>query len=965
MTSRSTGARVCISTREKPARSVRCRRTGLGAVGALAVFWSLATTGVPLLAASQVLSNGWFVVEVNPTAGGVTSLRRAADPDRVQFIRAREALGAATVRWRVGRETWQAGVLPVLPAGSPIPGMTVTNQFELAGDALAWRILFRNIGSAPVEIGELGLPLLMNTDYEWNHLETFQRRLFKHAFIAGQGSFLYWLPVKGSGSFLVMQPVGETSLEYFTSTGADYAFGRERYSVFVLSKTAAETNPRGSWRQPQTSRVLKPGEEFSCAFAFRWADSYAGVRDLLYRNNGFDIQAVPGLVVPRDLSALIAVRAQQQIRGIEPEFAADTAIKRLGRRGTDTQIYRIRFSRLGENLLTVRGRDGRTVPIEFFVTEPLETLIRKRSAFIVRNQQHRDPARWYNGLFSLWDRRLTPGQNLLGPDNPGGEPLYAVSGSDDPSNGKCLLLAEKNVACPEAAEIEALEYFIQNFVWGKQQRTDQETLYPYGIYGSDSWRQNRFADRDSLEKGISRPGGPSACRMWRTFDYATYFALYYEMYRIARQRPDLVKYLDAAGYLERAYGTAQAYFDVPAHIRMEGGWSFTGWVYWQYTVGNFHEKYLLPLIAALEAEGQQTKADWLRGEWEKKVKYFIYDNPWPFASEMPIDSTAYESTYAAARYALEHGLRPDTNLWHDRNLDKWYSHPAIDPNRHREFLIRQHEANLACRGVLEMNYWSLGSDFRGCGSASYTLSYMSQMGGWAVLDQALRFDPEPAPGLRLGYASLLSSWALLNSGEARSNFGFWTPGAMHDGAMSWGFQPRRVGDEWNPAMRDLPRGAWPVCGEADHGLVAGIEAACTILCEDPVFGLVALGGEVTGQGRRIGVIPRDGVRQRFHALLGSKRLHLALDRDGFCSEKTVAVARDFSRLEFVVENRGGKLHTSCLTAEGLPEGDYQLQFGARTRLVSVSAGRAASFPIEVGDAPQTAVTIGKKSAAKT
>lgn len=59
---------------------------------------------------------------------------------------------------------------------------------------------------------------------------------------------------------------------------------------------------------------------------------------------------------------------------------------------------------------------------------------------------------------------------------------------------------------------------------------------------------------------------------------------------------------------------------------------FTGWVYWQYTVGNFHEKYL------------------------------IYDNPWPFASEMPIDSTAYESTYAAACYALDRGLQPDRNL---------------------------------------------------------------------------------------------------------------------------------------------------------------------------------------------------------------------------------------------------------------------------------------------------------------
>jgi len=275
--------------------------------------------------------------------------------------------------------------------------------------------------------------------------------------------------------------------------------------------------------------------------------------------------------------------------------------------------------------------------------------------------------------------------------------------------------------------------------------------------------------------------------MWRTFDYTTYFALYFNLYRIAKQRPDLVHDLDAAGYLDRAFSTARAYFEVPAAIRMEGGWSFTGWVYWQYTVGNFHEKYLLPLIAALEDEGRQADADALRGEWEKKVKYFIYDGVYAFASEMPVDSTAYESTYAAAKYALEHGLKPDTKLWFDRNRQTWFSHPVIEPKRHEEFLRLQHMANLACRGVLETNYWSLGSDFRGCGSASYTLSYMSQMGGWAVLDHALHYDPDPADHLRLGYASLLSSWALMNTGDAASGYGFWTPGAKHDGTAGWGF----------------------------------------------------------------------------------------------------------------------------------------------------------------------------------
>ena len=55
------------------------------------------------------------------------------------------------------------------------------------------------------------------------------------------------------------------------------------------------------------------------------------------------------------------------------------------------------------------------MPLEWFVTEPLETLIKKRAAFIVRNQQHRDPDKWYDGLFSLWDRRRPEGAACSAP----------------------------------------------------------------------------------------------------------------------------------------------------------------------------------------------------------------------------------------------------------------------------------------------------------------------------------------------------------------------------------------------------------------------------------------------------------------------------------------------------------------------------------------------------------------------
>ena len=909
-------------------------------LGALVWLWSLPVgAGQPSSSTEDMSPESLFVVTREPQTGFIASLCHAGDADAVEYIRPGATLGPVRLRVRSKAENAWREVDPVRK------DVELRSVLQSTGDCLRWDITAKNTTAMPLEIGDLALPLPMNTDYVWDHEETFARRVFRHAFISGHGSFLYWLPVKGTGPFLVMIPEDGAHLEFFTAESMDYAFGKEEFTVFIHSKAASEQDSRGTWRQPHTSRKLQPGEKIRYAFSLHWADSYEAVRDILHRNRGVDVQVAPGMVIPRDLESRFALHTLHKIDNIEAEFPQETTIEPLGTVGADRHVFRVKFNRLGENLLTVRYGGRRSLTLEFFVTEPLETLLKKRAAFIVKNQQHRDAAKWYDGLYSLWDRRQEAGRNLLGPDHLAGQHPYAVSGSDDPSNSKCLLVAEKNVAYPDADEITSLEYFLKHFVWGKQQRTDAEQPYPYGIYGSDSWQQNRFTDRDPLEEGVSRPGGPSACRMWRTFDYTTYFALYFNMYRIAKQRPDLVKELRAAEYLERAYGTALAYFEVPASIRMDGGWSFTGWVYWQYKVGNFHEKYLLPLIAALEAEGQQAKADRLRAEWEKKVKYFIYDNPWPFASEMPIDSTAYESTYVAGKYALERVLAPDTNLWYDRNLKRWFSHPVIDAQRHADFLLRQHWANLACRGVLEANYWSLGSDFRGCGSASYTLSYMSQMGGWAVLDYALRYDPEPTANLRLGYASLLSSWALLNAGDARSDYGFWTPGPQHDGAMSWGFQPRRVGSEWNPAARDLPRGAWPVCGEADHGLVAGIEATCTVLFDDPVFGLFAYGGEVRNTDSQIHVIPRDGVRQRFHVVLGQRRLHVSLNRDGFAREQPVTLHRGLQQLAFMLESRAPQEHETELTIEGLPPGTYTLTVGDNTHRVRMKDAKPMTLPI--------------------
>ncbi|NQT85902.1 hypothetical protein HQ560_04010 [bacterium] len=880
---------------------------------------------------------GPFAFVLSPE--GLTSLKHIGHPRGPEFIAPGQTLGPVRVRYRADDGPW-------LDAEPDAP-LAVEQRFEVNGAALVWTLDLHNRSDRPLEVGDVAMPLPMHTLYpkvtdDDAKEEIFTRRVFRHALIAGHGSFVYWLPVGGVGPHLVMIPQEDAKLEYFTEERSSYAHGGSEYSVFIHSAATGAEEARGTWRQKHTSLELAPYAFARRRFAFRWAEDADGVRDVLVRSGGFDVHVAPGMVVPEDLEALIAVRTRNAIDALVPEFADETHVERLPQKDSDIHCFRVRFERLGENRLTLRSSGGREMALEFFVTQPLETLVKKRAAFIAGKQQHRDPDKWYDGLFSLWDTRLPEGQNLLGPDNLGGQHPYAVSGSDDPSNSKCIYLAEKNVAYPDPAEIAALEYFIDHFVWGKHQRTDAEAPYPYGIYGSEDWRENRSTDRDPLEEHTSRPGGPSQCRMWRSFDYTTYFALYYNMYRIARQVPSL----DAERYLDRAAGTARAFFDVPYNIRMDGGWGFNGWTDWAYTIGNFHEKYLLGILDALEAEGRREEADALRAEWEKKVKYFLYDDAYPFISEMPVDSTAYESTYAVARYALTHGLEPDKDLWQDKNSGKSYSHPDIDPVVHEDFLRRQLQANLACRGWLEAGYSQLGSDFRGCGSSFYTLSYMSQMGGWAILDQALRFEANPAPLVRLGVASLLSSWALVNAGQT---------GGLHDGAAGWGFMPQKFACDWNPATQGIPRGAWPVDGEIDHGLAAYVETASTVVLDDPLFGLIALCGELTAAGDTIHVIPRDGIRQRLHVLLGDTRLSLTLDSDGFARDRPIILAADLSTVAIPLESRSPEEHTTRLTVAGLPDGPYAVLADGRKLdtlegkgVVDVPAAAAVTIRRETG-----------------
>ena len=792
-------------------------------------------------------------------------------------------------------------------SGSGKP-LKMSQVYKLYEDGAELDIKIESTSSSRVTIGDLALslPWRRPTGEEPDYI--FEQCFTKHHYISGDGSFIFFTKPSGEAPYMVILPKERTSLEYFDNS-------REGYNAYICSEFSGNQVEDGTWRQEHTSITLDPeqgqGAVIEFGFKFRWAESWDDLRQILYEEGLFDIRVVPGMTLPSDLKAQFSLHTMNRIDSITSEYPELTDIEFIGEKLPGHKVYEVSFGKLGENMLTVHYDGGRQTYLEFFSTEPVETLIKKRASFLVNSQQHRDTTKWYDGLFSVYDMKNSI---LRGPDNTDGFDGWwgYVLACDDPGLSKAPFLASKNVYYPDDKEIKALEYYLENFVWDGLQRTDTDDPFPYGIYGVPNWKEAR--EWKPREPDTT---GREILHVWRSYDYPHIAMLYYHMYQIAKMYPEKVNYLDADAYLERAWQTAKAYFLYPYQILP---------YYDTYKWGCYNELVFENIIADLEQLGRTEEAAWLREEYEKKVKYFVYDDKYPFRSEYAIDRTAFESSYAFAKYGTLNTINPDTNSWYDRNVGIWRSHPVVRKEDARDFMDRQNLAGLAVRGWLETKYFLLGGDFTSS-SDNHCLSYMAMMGGRSILDYGVNFAEKPYDWLQLGYASYLSSWSLMNTGTPDSDYGYWSPGKQNDGAVGWAFMESKRGRAW--IRKDMGRGAWYYDGEIDLGLGAATRTAMSILTNDPLFGWIAYGGilEETNGGFR--VIPRDGVRNRFALVTDNSRIMFELDRDGIKEKDGIEVSKKLDRISFVLDNRYDRPHKTRIRIENYSGGKIVLELDGK------------------------------------
>ena len=786
----------------------------------------------------------------------------------------------------------------------------LTQRFRLDGEILHWDIDIVNNSKFPMEIADLSFAFPTRGRIGADRMAIFQEGFFRHAFISGDASFTYYTRLNGEAPNFLLTVKPGTKLEYFDPS-----------RFYIYSGKTGRDETRGTWRQEHTRTWLQPAgsvnDKLSYGLTLHIADTYQQMKEILVNNRLIDIDVVPGMTLPINQKAKFSLQTLCSIDAIEAEFPAQTTVKYLGKKGNNTHLYEVEFRKLGENKLTVYFDGGRKTYLEFFSCEPLETINKKRSSFLVNRLQFRDPTKWYNGLYGLYDMKS---KEVRSPDNQDtyeeGSQSYVLA-SDDPILGRAPFLASMNVAFPNDEEIASLEYHLKHFVWGGLQRTDKETPYPYGVYGIPTWIQNRD---EELRRTVSTTS-LDKMRVWRTFDYGHVIMMWWHMYQIAKLYPEKCKFMTADQYLEIAYQTAKAFYIYPAEL--------LGNYYEPYKWGCYNELVKIDIIDELEAKGFPEKAADLRAEWEKKAKYFIYDDPYPYRSEMVTDRTAFESSYYLAKYGLQNDMKPDEKLWYDPNEKTWYSHPVVTKAAARDFMERQLYAALSTRGYLEKQWYKLGGDA--------SMSYMARMGSTPILDYGFRYADDPYEWTRLGYAGHLGPYGLANTGTPESNYGYWFPGKENDGAIGQSYISYKFGSMANWGGAQDARGAWKYDMEGDLGWCAITRTAVTMLVEDPIFGWTVFGGNMTEDSKQFAVSQEDGVRIRFRIINDKIRVGVELDRDNWSATSPVIVNKDMRSMELKLVNAIGDKHTTRLTVNAIK--------GVRSPKVSVD-GRNISFKLD-------------------
>ena len=760
-----------------------------------------------------------------------------------------------------------------------IRNFDIVSTYRLDGNAIRWDFTVKNQSTDTMVIGELGLPMVLNTSIYMgspvtglNHRSVEnqkylnENRFLKHYLAAGHSSCYSVVRYGGKGRHLLFVPTGDTCIE---AIGEEGEYGHEDTMltkgplVYLYSKSAARKPNENGHRE----LVLGPGEEKTFGFIFKSARDIADLKDTLYRLGKIDVKVIPGMVIPRDGEGRLLLRCVKPIHAIETDEGL--TVEPIGRYGGH-HLYALRVGTEGELKMRIAYGDDEWTTLLFYGTPPLEELITARAEFITKHQQVLDPDDPCAFSFRSWDNDLG---KLVDADMPDGLNSIEIGGSDDRNLAPPVFLSAKNSYYPKAEEVKALDVYIEKFLYGRLQ--DRETF---------TVKTSLFDNYDTYELLKGKPGFNSIANflytddegrettwrrwdyVWRIYNYTHPYNIYYNMYRIAKYS-DIPTTRSSEEYLYFAYRTAMAsYLDstYADHLRFRA--------YQRHTMGNMSESHaplgsfrLMHILAALEEEGMVEEERELREMLVKRSDHFVTEE-YPFSSEYlgPGASTNHSPCYVLAKVVDDERLK-DTVVRMILTAKDWYP-----------------------------RWYSYGS------LAHFVGNYTTSLHAYPLLDRYDEIGDEYL--LRMGYASLFAHWCCVDS-EGR------------------GFNSR----EWrfNPVGRDHP-GYNMYVNEARSlelgvGLNSNLSQLSAALVFDEHFGLIGYGCRVSETDTAYSLEPWSGFGFRANVIPLKAKLETVNAKMA-----SVTVGKDRRSVAVQLEPPVPEITRGEVTVSGLTAGSYRI-----------------------------------------
>ncbi len=523
-----------------------------------------------------------------------------------------------------------ADLANTLPADIPL---TVKRFWQLEQGQLVLRFELTNRTANPIEIGALGIPMIFNNILEGKDLvQAHAQSVLYDPYIGQDAGYLQVTRLHGKDSSLLVLPYGNSPFEAYNPLNDDptpRGIAFEGFHEWIVhSKAFAENEWKKAepWNKP-TSVILKPGESKNYGVRLVLGGTPQSIEKKLLQNNRPVAVGIPGYVLPQDVNGKLFISYKSKVRSIkmEPEGALVFTPRPSTKNGW--KAYAVKGQKWGRARVTVQYEDGLVQTVHYKVIKPEKEAVADFGNFLTTKQWFEKEGDRFGRSPSVISYDNEKKQQVL-EDNR----VWIAGLSDEAGAGSWLGAIMKQSVLPDKKEIDKLQRFVGETLWGRIQVAEGPDKY--GVrkslfyYAPDSLPAGTYNIPANLKVWSLWPK-KEAYSLGRSYNYPHVAAAHWVLYRLARHHKGLVSTQSWNWYLNNAFETAMAMVRLAPHYAEFG--QMEGTIFYI-------------ILKDLKAEGMSEMVGKLEAEMKKRAIHWA-SLPYPFGSEMPWDSTGQEEVY--------------------------------------------------------------------------------------------------------------------------------------------------------------------------------------------------------------------------------------------------------------------------------------------------------------------------------